>query len=143
MEAIFLFEELELNYEVKSFRFDDIKKKPFIDINPNGRVPAIEDPNTDLTLWESGAIYQYLIEQYDTDKRLSYTTVKEKNLCNQWLHFQMSGQGPYYGQCGWFQHRKLTLQLIIPPSGVTSECFCLSKLSSLSLAQLSYEFARS
>ena len=57
MEAIFLFEELELNYEVKSFRFDDIKKKPFIDINPNGRAPAIEDPNTDLTLWESGAIY--------------------------------------------------------------------------------------
>lgn len=67
-------------------------------------MPAIEDPNTDLTLWESGAIYQYLIEQYDTDKRLTYGTLKEKHLCNQWLHFQTSGQGPYYGQCGWFQH---------------------------------------
>ena len=67
-------------------------------------MPAIEDPNVDLTLWESGAIYQYLTEQYDTDKRLTYTTVKEKNLCNQFLHFQMSGQGPYFGQCGVFQH---------------------------------------
>ncbi|ROV99108.1 hypothetical protein VMCG_06592 [Cytospora schulzeri] len=103
-KVVFLFEELGLNYEIKAFQFDDVKKKPFIDINPNGRVPAIEDPNTDLTLWESGAIYQYLIEQYDTEKRLSYGTLKERHLCNQFLHFQMSGQGPYYGQCGWFQH---------------------------------------
>jgi glutathione S-transferase len=81
-----------------------VKKKPFIDVNPNGRVPAIEDPNEDLTLWESGAIYQYIIETYDTEHRLSYETPKERHLCSQWLHFQMSGQGPYYGQCGWFRH---------------------------------------
>jgi len=62
---------------------------------------AIEDPNTNLTLWESGAINTYLVEQYDTDKRLTYTTLNEKHLVNQWLHFQMSGQGPYYGQMGW------------------------------------------
>ncbi|KAI2472649.1 glutathione S-transferase [Annulohypoxylon bovei var. microspora] len=103
-KAVFLFEELGLNYEIKSFRFDDVKNKPFIDINPNGRVPAIEDPNTNLTLWESGAIYQYLIERYDPGHRLSYETLNERHLCNQWLHFQMSGQGPYWGQCGWFQH---------------------------------------
>ncbi|KAL2278520.1 hypothetical protein FJTKL_14434 [Diaporthe vaccinii] len=104
-KAIFLFEELGLNYEIKSFRFDDVKKKPFTDINPNGRVPAIEDPNTGLTLWESGAIYQYLAEQYDTPAHhVSYGTLQERHLCNQWLHFQMSGQGPYFGQCGWFQH---------------------------------------
>lgn len=99
-----MFEELGLNFDIKSFRFDDVKKPPFININPNGRVPAIEDPNTDITLWESGAIYQYLIEQYDTEHRLSYTTLKERHLCNQWLHFQMSGQGPYYGQASWFRH---------------------------------------
>lgn len=104
MQAVFLFEELGLNYEIKSFRFDDVKKPPFININPNGRVPAIEDPNTGITLWESGAIYQYLIEVYDTNKRLTYDNLKERHLCNQWLHFQMSGQGPYFGQAGWFQH---------------------------------------
>ncbi|KAI1770082.1 glutathione S-transferase [Hypoxylon cercidicola] len=103
-KVILLLEELGLNYEIKSFRFDDVKKSPFIDINPNGRVPAIEDPNTGLTLWESGAIYQYVVEQYDMDKRLTYGTLNERHLCNQWLHFQMSGQGPYYGQYGWFQH---------------------------------------
>ncbi|KAK4169835.1 putative glutathione S-transferase [Cladorrhinum sp. PSN259] len=103
-KTVLILEELGLNYEFKSFRFDDVKKKPFIDINPNGRVPAIEDPNTGLTLWESGAINQYLVEQYDKEKRITYDTLIEKNLCNQYLHFQMSGQGPYYGQCGWFQH---------------------------------------
>ncbi|KAI0206912.1 glutathione S-transferase II [Astrocystis sublimbata] len=88
--------------KIVSFKFENMKKKPFIDLNPNGRCPAIEDPNTDLVLWESGAIIDYLIEQYDTSHIISYETLKEKNHCKQWLHFQMSGQGPYFGQAGWF-----------------------------------------
>src|SRR6266571_4177858 len=63
---------------------------------------AIEDPNTDLVLWETGAIIQYLVEQYDTRKTLTYETLKEKHHLNQWLMFQVSGQGPYFGQAGWF-----------------------------------------
>lgn len=63
---------------------------------------AIDDPNTGLRLWESGAIVQYLIEQYDTEHKLSYPSLKERHLCNQWLAFQISGQGPYFGQAGWF-----------------------------------------
>ncbi|RYP09703.1 hypothetical protein DL764_001129 [Monosporascus ibericus] len=63
---------------------------------------AIEDPNTDLVLWESGAIIQYLIEQYDVNKTLTYDGLKEKHHLNQWLQFQMSGQGPYYGVAAWF-----------------------------------------
>lgn len=35
-----MLEELQVPYEIKSFRFDEIKEKPFIDINPNGRVPG-------------------------------------------------------------------------------------------------------
>lgn len=62
---------------------------------------VIYDPNTDLKLWESGAIIQYFIDQYDTEKKLSYAGVKERNLCNQWLMFQMSQQGPFYGQISW------------------------------------------
>jgi len=103
-KVIFVLEELGLNYEFKSFRFDDVKKKPFTDVNPNGRVPAIEDPNTGLTLWESGAILQYIVEVYDTNKRLTYDALNDRHLVNQWLHFQMSGQGPYFGQAAWFLH---------------------------------------
>ncbi|RAH53659.1 glutathione transferase [Aspergillus piperis CBS 112811] len=101
-KVITILEELQVPYVIYSFKFDDVKKPPFIDINPNGRVPAIVDPNTNLTLWESGAIIQYLEEVYDTDNKLTYDSLNEKHLLNQYLHFQMSGQGPYFGQCGWF-----------------------------------------
>lgn len=63
--------------------------------------PAIVDPNTNLTLWESGAILQYLEDVYDKEKKLTYDTLNEKHLLNQYLHFQMSGQAPYFGQAGW------------------------------------------
>lgn len=125
-QVIIVLEELAVSYEIKPVRFEDIKKAPFINVNPNGRAPgksletecrlergaklsdstdsylkAIIDPNTNLTLWESGAIIQYLVEQYDTSKKLTFETLPEKHLLNQWLMFQVSGQGPYYGQCGW------------------------------------------
>ncbi|KAI0466915.1 glutathione S-transferase [Xylaria cf. heliscus] len=103
-KVVVVLEELGIPYEVESIRFENVKSKPFTDVNPNGRVPAIEDPNTDITLWETGAIIQYLVEQYDTDKKLTYDTLKEKNLLNQWLMFQVSGQGPYFGQCTWFTY---------------------------------------
>ncbi|OTA60392.1 glutathione S-transferase [Hypoxylon sp. EC38] len=109
-KVVLILEELRIPYEIESIRFEHIKRKPFIGLNPNGRVPAIEDPNTDLVLWESGAIINYLVEQYDKSQLISYSTLKEKNHCNQWLHFQMSGQGPYFGQAGWFtvlHHEKL------------------------------------
>jgi len=51
--------------------------------------PAIEDPNTNLTLWVSGAIIQYLVQHYDTEKKLTYESSVEKHHL-----FQMSGQGP-------------------------------------------------
>lgn len=79
-----------------------MKKPEFEKINVNGRVPAIEDPNTGITLWESGAIIEYLVETYDKNNTLTYTSCPEKFLVKQWLHFQMSGQGPYYGQGVWF-----------------------------------------
>ncbi|KAM7183111.1 Glutathione S-transferase, C-terminal-like protein [Naviculisporaceae sp. PSN 640] len=102
--VFFLLQELKLNCLVKSCRPDDLKKPPFIDINPYGLTPAIEDPNTNLTLWETGAIFQYIIETYDTEHRLSYTTPKERALCNQWLFFQASEQTIYYSQAGWWTH---------------------------------------
>lgn len=95
-------EELSIPYETKFIKFAEVKQEPFISINPNGRLPAIEDPNTGLTLWESGAIVEYLIDTYDTEHKISYADQKNKYLLRQWLHFQVSGQGPYYGQVIFF-----------------------------------------
>jgi glutathione S-transferase len=76
--------------------------EPFESLNPNGRVPAITDPNTSLTLWESGAIVEYLLATYDPSQTLSYPSSPNKFLTQSWLHFQTSGQGPYFGQRAWF-----------------------------------------
>ncbi|RJE22359.1 Glutathione S-transferase protein-domain protein [Aspergillus sclerotialis] len=93
---------LGIPYETVFVDFKDVKNPPFIDLNPNGRLPAIIDPNKDIQLWESGAIIIYLIETYDVARDLSYDSFPERFLTHQWLHFQTSGQGPYYGQLGWF-----------------------------------------
>ncbi|KAF4556185.1 Glutathione S-transferase-like protein 15 [Elsinoe fawcettii] len=89
----------------------DVRKKdPLVSITPNGRMPALEDPNTGAKVWESGAIIEYLLDVYDKDHTLTYSTFPEKYDQNCWKHFQMSGQGPYYGQSTWFSylhHEKL------------------------------------
>lgn len=96
-------EELNIPYVNKLVDFADMKKEPYESINPNGRVPAIEDPNTGITLWESGAILEYLVETYDKQNSISFQSgSKEYFQAKQWLHFQMSGQGPYFGQAVWF-----------------------------------------
>lgn len=76
------------------------------EISPNGRVPAMKDPNNDdILIWESGAMIQYLIDRYDSKAHhLSYDEEKKNYQCLTWLHFQMSGQGPYFGQCAWFNN---------------------------------------
>ncbi|WEW57792.1 glutathione S- transferase, nitrogen catabolite repression regulator [Emydomyces testavorans] len=98
--------ELSLPYETIHIPREEIKQPPFTTLNPNGRLPALVDPNNDnLTIWESGAIITYLISEYDPNHTLSFAPhTKEHHLTQQWLHFQMSGQGPYYGQWFWFQN---------------------------------------
>lgn len=90
-------------YTISIVEWDNLHIKPFTDITPNGRVPAIQDPNTGITLWESGAIIQYLIETYDKEGKISYSSFPERHQLTQWLLFQVSGQGPYYGQASWFE----------------------------------------
>jgi glutathione S-transferase len=81
-----------------------VKTREYLAINPNGRLPAIYDPNTDLTLWESGAIIEYLVDRYDTSRKISFEPgSKEAQLARQWLFFQASSHGPYYGQACWFE----------------------------------------
>ncbi|KAI0466068.1 glutathione S-transferase [Xylaria cf. heliscus] len=102
-KVIMVLEELGLPYEIEAVQFADVKKPEYTAVNPNGRLPAIHDPNTGLTLWESGAILEYLVETYDKDHKISFPRgSNESYLTKQWLFFQTTGQGPYYGQAVWF-----------------------------------------
>ncbi|KAI9044487.1 glutathione S-transferase family protein [Aspergillus affinis] len=91
--------ELNIPYDPERIDFSKLKTPQYEAINPNGRLPAIFDPNTGITLWESGAIIEYLIENYDQDHRLGFRVDSEEaHHARQWLYFQTTGQGPYYGQ---------------------------------------------
>ncbi|OBT61721.1 hypothetical protein VE03_09203 [Pseudogymnoascus sp. 23342-1-I1] len=59
-------------YEIKLLEFPEMKQSAYEKINPNVRVPAIEDPNTALTLWESGAIIEHLVDAYDKKRVISF-----------------------------------------------------------------------
>ncbi|KAF2088017.1 glutathione S-transferase [Saccharata proteae CBS 121410] len=105
-----LLEELHVPYETQFMDFAELKKEPYVSLNPNGRVPSIEDPNTGIVLAESGAILQYLVDTYDKEGKFHYLSGPEYYKQLQWLHYQMSGQGPYFGQKAWFSnfhHEKL------------------------------------
>ncbi|KAJ2973579.1 hypothetical protein NQ176_g6527 [Zarea fungicola] len=99
-----ILEELGVSYKHKLWAFPDLKKEPFESLNPNGRVPALEDPNTGVTIFESGAIIDYLLDTYDKSNKLSPGIDKpsQKYAMRSWRDFQMSGQGPYFGQGVWF-----------------------------------------
>lgn len=46
---------------------------------------------------------EYLVETYDKENKLTIPSFPEKYHIKQYLHFQMSGQGPYYGQTAWYR----------------------------------------
>lgn len=47
-----LAEELGIRYELVMVDSSDLKKEPYESKNPNGRVPAVDDPNNNITVWE-------------------------------------------------------------------------------------------
>lgn len=51
-KVAFVLQELGLPYELKAIDITKIKEEPFISLNPNGRVPALEDPNKGVVMWE-------------------------------------------------------------------------------------------
>jgi GST-like protein len=100
-----MLEEIGLPYEAHLVDFgkDDQKTPEFTSLNPNGKIPAILDPNgpggKPLGLFESGAILQYLAEK--TGKLVPADPVRRWQAI-QWVHFQMGGIGPMFGQVGFF-----------------------------------------
>ena len=101
-KASIALEELGLDYklEVLALMEGDQKKPAFLDISPNGRIPAIVDHDADdFSIFESGAILVYLAEKTG---KLMPTDVKGRSNVMQWLMFQMGGIGPMQGQANVF-----------------------------------------
>lgn len=98
-------EELGLPYEPHAINIgqNETWGPEFLSLNPNGKIPAIIDPNgpggQPLGLWESGAILLYLAEK--TGKLLPQDPARRYETI-QWVFFQMAALGPMFGQLGFF-----------------------------------------
>ncbi|KAK5173513.1 uncharacterized protein LTR77_002194 [Saxophila tyrrhenica] len=103
-------ESLGLPYEVKLWQFGDapngVKGPQFLAINENGRVPALEDPNTGVVSWESAAVMSYLLRVYDKTNKLGPRgdTEQARVDFDKWTSFLISTLGPMMGQVNWFRH---------------------------------------
>src|SRR3954451_3282220 len=100
-----MLEEIGLPYEAHRINIgaNESWTPEFLSLNPNGKIPAILDPNgpdgKPLLLFESGAILLYLAEKtgqlLPKDAARRYQTI-------QWVFFQMGHIGPMFGQLGFF-----------------------------------------
>jgi GST-like protein len=100
-----MLEEIGLPYEphLIDFAKGDQTTPEFLSLNPNGKIPAIIDPDgpdgKPFGLFESGAILQYLAEK--TGKLLPADAARRYETI-QWVYFQMAAVGPMFGQVGYF-----------------------------------------
>lgn len=105
VKVTIMLEETGLPYEAHlvDFGSDDQKSPEFESLNPNGKIPAIIDPDgpggKPLALFESGAILLYLADKtgkfVPADSARRWETIA-------WLMWQMGGVGPMFGQVGFF-----------------------------------------
>jgi GSH-dependent disulfide-bond oxidoreductase len=110
-----MLEEIGLPYRVHWIDIQNGEQKQpwFLDINPNGRVPAIvdrEDPDNPVPVFESGAILVYLAEKTG---RFLAPTGRRRTQALQWLFWQMAGLGPMAGQAHVFRRMEQPIPFAI------------------------------
>ena len=86
--VLWMANELELDYENVPIHFADSSSKTpeYLAINPNGKIPAIEDGG--LKLWESMAINLYLAKKHD--KGLWLNSPETEAQATQWSVWVMA-----------------------------------------------------
>ena len=100
-----MLEETGLPYEphLVDIMKGDNRTAEFLSLNPNGKIPAIIDPDgpggKPIGLFESGAILLYLADK--TGKFISADPAQRWETI-QWVFFQMAAIGPMFGQVGYF-----------------------------------------
>jgi GST-like protein len=94
-------EELAVPYNLvwTNISEGDQFRPEFLDVNPNGKIPAIIDRERQVKIFESGAILIYLAEKTG---RLLPTAPRPRADVLSWLFWQVGGQGPMCGQAAHF-----------------------------------------
>ena len=87
VRILWLLEELAIPHEVVDFKLGEkaMRDAPYLKVHPMGRVPALEDG--DVTLFESGAIVEYLLARHGNGRMVPAQDSPEFPVYLQWLHY--------------------------------------------------------
>ena len=87
VRVAWLLEELGLSYEIESFELgsSDMRSDTYRALHPMGRVPTLVDG--DITLYESGAILQYLLAKYGAGRFIPDINSAAFAVNLQWFHY--------------------------------------------------------
>jgi len=87
VRVAWLLEELGLEYEIQKFALGDraMREPDYLSVHPMGRVPALEDRG--VTLFESGAIIQYILANYANGQFIPEVGTPEFAQYLQWFHY--------------------------------------------------------
>lgn len=103
-----ILEELGLPYSVHPVNITKGEQfaPDFLKISPNNRMPAIidtapKDGGAPISVFESGAIMQYLAER---EGKFYPTDIRQRVAVNEWLFWQIGGLGPMAGQAHHFRN---------------------------------------
>jgi glutathione S-transferase len=95
LRILWLLEELGLPYELANVTFLP-PTVPYSQDTPSGKLPCIQDG--DLTLFESGAILEYIIDRYGNGRLAPPPGTPERGTFLQWVHFSEATAFPALAQ---------------------------------------------
>ncbi|MGI2908040.1 glutathione S-transferase family protein [Tolypothrix sp. VBCCA 56010] len=86
--VLWLLEELGIEYEIKRYERDTktmMAPESLRQVHPLGKSPVITDG--DLTIAESGAIIEYLVDRYGNNRLVPASGTPERLRYTYWLHY--------------------------------------------------------
>ena len=105
VRILWLLEELGIPYELETVAFVPPTTSPFSQATPTGKFPALQDG--DVTIFESGAILEYIIERYGNGRLAPALGSPLRGPYLQWVHFSEATAFPPLGE--------LAFQMIFKP----------------------------
>lgn len=85
---LWLLEELGVDYRIKRYQRDGktgLAPPELLAVHPLGKSPVIKDG--EITIAESGAIIEYLVDNYDNGRLLPAAGTPERRAYTYWLHY--------------------------------------------------------
>jgi glutathione S-transferase len=98
--VLWLLEELGLSYEVRRYARNPqtlLAPPELLKVHPLGKSPVITDqgPDGDITVAESGAIVEYLLDTYGNGRLRPAAGTAERRQFTYWLHFAEGSAMPF------------------------------------------------